>query len=190
VPIHVGDLSRRFLGETGHPQVLRLRGLVGRSPLIDGEVLRAGYADRVEVAPLASSQRVANVMRGNRSRDTKPEVAVRRLLHARGRRFRVNLRPLASLRRTADIVFTRQRVAVFIDGCYWHGCPDHYVASKTNCEYWNTKIATNVARDAETTTELQKAGWTVLRYWSHVRPEDVVDSILSRLRENLDRQAD
>lgn len=163
---------------------------MGRDPLIDGEVLRAGYAGQVEVAPSASSQRVSNVMRGNRSRDTKPEVAVRRLLHARGRRFRVNIRPLVSLRRTADIVFTRHRIAVFIDGCYWHGCPEHYVASKTNSEYWNTKIASNITRDAETTAELEKAGWIVLRYWSHVRPEDVVDSILARLGGNRGRKAD
>lgn len=120
-------------------------------------------------------------MRGNRSRDTKPEIAVRRLLHARGRRFRVNLRPLVSLRRTADIVFTRHRIAVFIDGCYWHGCPEHYVASKTNEDYWHTKIETNVTRDEQTTMELRRAGWTVLRYWSHVPPEDVVDSILAHL---------
>ncbi|QSR32305.1 hypothetical protein CFI00_17785 [Nocardioides sp. S5] len=69
-------------------------------------------------------------MRGNRSRDTKPELAVRRLLHAEGLRYRVNARPLPEVRRTADIVFRAKRIAVFIDGCYWHGCPEHYVPSK------------------------------------------------------------
>lgn len=132
-------------------------------------------------APIASSQRVANVMRGNRSRDTAPELSVRRLLHARGRRFRVNLRPVASLRRTADILFTRHRIAVFIDGCYWHGCPEHYVASRTNEEYWHPKIKANATRDEDTTMKLRSAGWIVLRYWSHVPPEEVVDSILAHL---------
>lgn len=78
-------------------------------------------------------------MRGNRSRDTKPELAVRRLLHARGLCYRVNARPLPSLRRTADIVFRGKRVAVFIDGCYWHGCPEHYVPSKSNVDYWGAE---------------------------------------------------
>ncbi|WP_343466999.1 very short patch repair endonuclease [Rhodococcus aetherivorans] len=116
-------------------------------------------------------------MRGNRSRDTKPELAVRRLLHKQGLRYRVNVRPLPSLRRTADIVFPSKHIAVFIDGCYWHGCPQHYVASKSNREYWDAKISMNRARDAETTETLANSGWTVLRYWSHVRPEIIADSI-------------
>ena len=93
----------------------------------------------------------------------------------------MNLRPVVSIRRTADIVFTRQRIAVFIDGCYWHGCPEHYVASKTNQDYWHPKIKANITRDEDTTTKLSKAGWTVLRYWSHVPPEEVVESILAHL---------
>ncbi|MGO2746902.1 very short patch repair endonuclease [Microbacterium sp.] len=121
----------------------------------------------------ASSPRVAKVMRGNRSRDTKPEMAVRRLLHARGLRYRVNARPLPSLPRTADIVFPRKRIAVFIDGCFWHGCPEHYVPSKSNRDYWAPKIAANAARDVETTRTLSAAGWTILRYWSHTPPEEV-----------------
>ncbi|MGO2469908.1 MAG: very short patch repair endonuclease [Microbacterium gubbeenense] len=112
-------------------------------------------------------------MRGNRSRDTKPEMAVRRLLHARGLRYRVNARPLPSLPRTADIVFPRKRIAVFIDGCFWHGCPEHYVPSKSNRDYWAPKIAANAARDVETTRTLSAAGWTILRYWSHTPPEEV-----------------
>lgn len=120
-------------------------------------------------------------MRGNRSRDTKPELAVRRLLHAQGMRYRVNVRPLPSLRRTADIVFTGTRIAVFLDGCYWHGCPEHYVASKSNRDYWESKIATNMARDAETTRVLSAAGWTVRRYWSHMHPEEVAGSIRDRV---------
>ena len=125
----------------------------------------------------ASSPHSAKVMRGNRSRDTKPELAVRRLLYAEGFRYRVNFRPVPSLRRTADIVFTTSRIAVFIDGCYWHGCPEHYVPSKSNVEYWRSKIEANVTRDAETTAVLSSAGWSVLRYWSHDCPADIVNSI-------------
>lgn len=109
-------------------------------------------------------------MRGNRSRDTKPELAVRRLLHAEGLRYRVNARPLPEVRRTADIVFRAKRIAVFIDGCYWHGCPAHYVPSKSNRDYWKGKIEANVARDAQTNVLLSDAGWTVLRYWAHDQP--------------------
>ncbi|TQJ14682.1 T/G mismatch-specific endonuclease [Yimella lutea] len=121
-------------------------------------------------------------MRGNRSRDTKPELAVRRLLHAEGLRYRVNVRPLPSLRRTADIVLASKRIAVFIDGCYWHGCPEHYVASKSNRDYWDVKIETNAARDAQTNAALSDAGWTVLRYWSHDRPENIAASIQDSVR--------
>lgn len=116
-------------------------------------------------------------MRGNRSRDTKPELAVRRLVHASGLRYRVNARPLPSLRRTADMVFPRRRVAVFIDGCFWHGCPEHYVPSTSNRDYWAPKTAANAARDAETIRTLSDAGWTVLRYWSHMPPEEVAASV-------------
>lgn len=122
-------------------------------------------------------------MRGNRSRDTKPEMAVRKLLHADGLRYRVDFRPLPGLRRTADVVFTRQRIAVFIDGCYWHGCPNHYVASKSHQAYWGPKIAANVARDAETTRLLSAAGWSVLRYWAHLRPEDIAASVAGHIAE-------
>jgi len=112
-------------------------------------------------------------MLGNKARDTKPELAVRRLLHAHGFRYRVNFRLDPSLRRTADIVFTRCRVAVFIDGCFWHGCPLHGTSPKANAEYWGPKLARNVERDLETTAFLTASGWTVLRFWEHENPADV-----------------
>lgn len=120
-------------------------------------------------------------MRGNRSRDTKPELSVRRLLHAAGYRYRVNHRPLPGLRRTADIVFPRKRVAVFVDGCFWHGCPEHHVPSKTNSTYWSVKIENNVRRDRETDAALREADWTVLRYWSHEPPDLVTLDIRSKI---------
>src|SRR4051794_22724785 len=103
-----------------------------------------------ETRSWASSPGVRRGMQANRSRDTQPELAVRRALRARGvRGYRVDFPPLPQVRRRADVVFTRQRVVVMIDGCFWHGCPDHYVRSKTNTEYWGSKIARNRERDAE-----------------------------------------
>lgn len=116
-------------------------------------------------------------MQANRSRDTSPELAVRRILHARGLRYRVAYRPEPSLRRTADIVFTKQRVAVFIDGCYWHSCPEHGTRARSNAIYWSEKLARNAARDKDTTERLQAAGWTVLRFWEHEDPVKVADRV-------------
>ncbi|MEU0883095.1 very short patch repair endonuclease [Lentzea sp. NPDC005914] len=125
----------------------------------------------------ASSHEVRASMRGNKSRDTGPEVKLRSLLHARGLRYRVSARPLPSLRRTADIVFPKARVAVFVDGCYWHGCSEHYRPSSTNSEFWWKKIAGNRERDAETNQLLSEAGWTVVRAWEHEEPERVADRV-------------
>ncbi|MBW1604561.1 very short patch repair endonuclease [Streptomyces sp. JJ66] len=110
-------------------------------------------------------------MQAIRSRDTKPERVIRQLVHAHGLRYRVAARPLPGLRRTADLVFRPVKVAVFVDGCYWHGCPEHYVPPKTNPGYWSGKVAGNVARDQDTNTLLSEAGWTVLRFWEHESPE-------------------
>lgn len=115
----------------------------------------------------ASSAARRRNMQAVRSRDTKPEQLIRRLLHARGLRYRVAARPVPDLRRTADIVFRPAKVAVFIDGCYWHGCPEHYVAPRTNPEFWSAKVAGNMARDRDTDQQLTAAGWTVLRFWEH-----------------------
>lgn len=123
------------------------------------------------------------VMQGNRSRDTRPELAVRRLLHRAGLRYRVAYRPEPRLRRTADVVFTRQRIAVFIDGCFWHGCPDHgQVATKQNAEYWGQKFVRNRERDLETNELLTAAGWHVLRFWEHEPPADVAAAIIAAVR--------
>ncbi|QGH70857.1 DNA mismatch endonuclease Vsr [Pseudactinotalea sp. HY158] len=116
-------------------------------------------------------------MRGNKGRDTRPELAVRRAVHALGLRYRVNIRPEPALRRTADLVFTKQKVAVFIDGCFWHGCPEHHTVAKTNADYWATKVRDNMARDRETTSQLVAAGWRVLRFWEHEGTDDVARRI-------------
>lgn len=129
----------------------------------------------------ASTEGSRNSMRSNRRRDTSPELAVRRLLHAAGLRYRVDFAPLGG-RRRADIVFTRQCVAVFIDGCYWHGCPDHATFPKRNSDYWLPKLARNVERDRETDHSLREAGWTVLRFWEHESPDDVAHRIAVAVR--------
>lgn len=101
---------------------------------------------------------------------------MRRLLHAAGLRYRVDFAPLGG-RRRADIVFTRRRIAVFIDGCYWHGCPKHATLPKRNADYWLPKLERNIERDRETDAILQAAGWRVLRHWEHEDPAIVADAI-------------
>ncbi len=125
----------------------------------------------------ASSDAARKTMQGNRGRDTRAELAVRRLVHAAGLSYRVNARPEPDLRRTADLLFTRVRVAVFIDGCYWHGCPEHFSVPATNLDYWSTKISQNQARDLETTALLAAHGWLVLRFWEHEPPTTVAERI-------------
>lgn len=129
-------------------------------------------------------------MSRTRSRDTGPEMAIRRLLHAAGYRYRVNLRVERSLRRTVDVAFTSSRVAVFVDGCFWHRCPLHYVEPKTRSEFWRAKISRNVERDQETTAALNDAGWTVLRFWEHASPEDAVATIIATINDSAARARD
>ncbi|MFG3345579.1 very short patch repair endonuclease [Streptomyces sp. NPDC048018] len=114
-------------------------------------------------------------------RDTAPEVAVRKLLHAAGLRFRVNVPVPGMPRRTIDIAWTNARIAVFLDGCFWHGCPEHATQPKANADWWRAKLDKNMARDLETTKHLEAAGWTVLRFWEHESPEEVA-LIVSRAR--------
>lgn len=116
-------------------------------------------------------------MQGNRSRDTKPELRLRSILHRRGLRYRVAARPIPGIRRTADVVFTRVRVAVFVDGCFWHGCPEHYRRPSSNVGYWDAKVQRNVARDREVEALLADAGWTVIRAWEHEDPAVVADRV-------------
>ncbi|WP_427869568.1 very short patch repair endonuclease [Leucobacter luti] len=130
----------------------------------------------------ASSEAIRKSMQGNHGRDTKPELAVRRLVHAAGLRYRVNARPEKDLRRTADLLFTRARTAVFIDGCYWHGCPKHSTTPATNKDYWEAKLLRNRSRDIETTAVLEERGWLVLRFWEHENPVAVADRVVGSVR--------
>lgn len=117
-----------------------------------------------------------------RRRDTKPELALRRLLHAAGLRYRVDRAPLPGLRRRADVVFTRAHVAVYVDGCFWHSCPVHATHPRNNAQWWADKLAANVARDRDTDRRLEEAGWTVVRIWEHEDPAVAAEKVLSAVR--------
>lgn len=129
-------------------------------------------------APVASSEAARATMRANRGRDTGPELAVRRALHRMGLRYRVDHPLPFDRRRRADIAFTRARVAVFIDGCFWHGCPDHGTTPRTNTRFWSQKIARNRERDLDTTERLEAEGWVALRFWEHEDPRTVARAIV------------
>lgn len=116
-------------------------------------------------------------MRANRRRDTGPEIALRRELHRRGLRFRVDYAPMAGLRSKADIVFTRARVAVFIDGCFWHACPEHGNLPRANRDWWRIKLEATVARDRRNEQILREAGWHVIRVWEHEPVQVAADRI-------------
>lgn len=129
-------------------------------------------------------------MQGNRSHDTRPELAVRRLVHAQGLRYRIHARPEADIRRTADMLFRSAKIAIFIDGCYWHGCPDHFQLPVTNVSYWDQKINRNRERDVNTTAVLGERGWRVLRFWEHEDPSGIAQHIGSVVRQAFaDRDA-
>ena len=121
-------------------------------------------------------------MQGNKRRDTRPELAVRRTVHAAGLRYRVDAKPLPDLNRRADLVFTRAKVAVFVDGCFWHGCPEHGTTARTNAAYWAAKIRGNQARDLDTDRRLVDAGWTVIRVWEHDDPNSIAEAVQALVR--------
>ncbi|WP_405480927.1 very short patch repair endonuclease [Streptomyces sp. NBC_00009] len=138
-----------------------------------------------------SSPGVSARMSRQASKDTAPEVAVRRLLHASGLRYRLNVRVPDMPRRTIDIAFPGAKVAVFMDGCFWHGCPEHATQPKANAEWWRTKLDRNMGRDIETTSHLTAAGWTVLRFWEHESPDVVageVRNVVDRKRSGVQKQ--
>lgn len=132
-------------------------------------------------------------MQSTRRRDTAPELVLRRELHRRGKRFRVDRSPLDGMRRRADIVFPRQRVAVYIDGCFWHACPAHGTMPRNNAVWWAVKLAQNQARDRDTDRQLREAGWQAVRIWEHVSASeaaDVVEAQLAQAGESVLRRPD
>ena len=136
--------------------------------------------------PKPTSPVATRKMRANRRLDTKPEVALRSLLHRSGLRFRIDY----AIRRSSgkavhcDIAFTRRKLAVFVDGCFWHCCPEHGTIPKSNRAYWIPKLRENVERDRAVDFELLEAGWRVLRFWEHVFPEKAKTEVLDALDQH------
>lgn len=120
-------------------------------------------------------------MQVTRRRDTAPELALRRELHRRGLRFRVDMPPIRGLRRRADVLFTRHKVAVYVDGCFWHRCPQHATSPRANADWWASKLEGNVRRDRDTDERLSSAGWTVVRVWEHEDPTEAVERVVAVL---------
>lgn len=118
-----------------------------------------------------------------RQQGTGAEMELRRALHAMGLRYRVHVPLLSKPRRVADIVFPGPRVAVFVDGCFWHGCPEHATWPKKNADFWREKIEANRARDADTNSRLEQLGWEVVRIWSHEAAADAAGRIARIVRE-------
>lgn len=118
-------------------------------------------------------------------RDTRPELALRRVLYSRGLRYRVDRPVLTGVRRRPDLVFIGARVAVFVDGCFWHGCPDHATWPASNAVFWREKIEANRQRDADTDARLAAAGWIVVRVWEHENPIVAADRVEAAVREPL-----
>jgi DNA mismatch endonuclease (patch repair protein) len=144
--------------------MLRSGHLVGRSPQMD--------------APLASDETTHIRMVAQRRRDTDCEMTIRRILHKSGLRYRVDAAVTSNQRFRADLVFTRARVAVFIDGCFWHGCPEHASLPARNRSWWERKMKYNRDRDARATRLHELEGWTVFRYWSHEDPRKVASELI------------
>lgn len=136
-----------------------------------------------EQQPKPQSQAVSQRMQRVRRENTSPEVALRSQLHRLGLRFRVHIRATPKSLAKPDIVFTRSRIAVFVDGCFWHACPEHASWPKTNRVWWRKKILANVHRDRQHDAELTEAGWTVVRVWEHENPEVAAATILSIVRQ-------
>lgn len=144
-----------------------------------------GAGERVSY-PTTANPGVRSVMRANRRRDTKPEVALRSALHRRGLRFR-NDAPVATSERSVrvDVALPRHRVAVFVDGCFWHCCPEHGTRPRSNSDYWRPKLERNVQRDATANELLKAAGWRVMRVWEHQDPEEAASLIDQLVRTSV-----
>jgi DNA mismatch endonuclease (patch repair protein) len=117
-----------------------------------------------------------------RRRDTEPEMLIRKEAHRRGLRYRVDAPLPGMARRRADLLFAGPKVAVFVDGCFWHSCPEHTSIPQANREWWVQKLETNQARDRATDCHLEALGWTVLRFWEHADPFEAVDAIARAVR--------
>ncbi|MFD5867411.1 very short patch repair endonuclease [Corynebacterium sp. NPDC060344] len=144
------------------------------------EVSGGGVVSAERRGPTPLNSQVSRNLSRVKRRDTKPEIQLRRELHRRGLRFRVDYGGVSG---HPDVAFTRVKIAAFIDGCFWHGCSIHGSLPKNNAEWWRAKIQRNRERDAHVTAELRVMGWVVLRYWTHDDIDEVADEIEDTWRE-------
>jgi DNA mismatch endonuclease (patch repair protein) len=127
-------------------------------------------------------------MQANKGRDTGPELALRRALHAAGLRYRVGAHPIPGSRQTVDIVFPRARVAVEVRGCFWHGCPDHHRPARRHAAFWKDKVAGTIGRDQAKRKALEAAGWALLAVWEHEDVADAAERIAAAVAERRRRR--
>lgn len=133
--------------------------------------------DGIEPERIRPEARLTERFSAQARQSTKPELALRREMHRRGLRYRVQYRVPGIPRRRVDVVFTKARLAVFVDGCFWHACPEHCVIPKANREWWEWKFASNRQRDADTDLRLHDLGWRVLRLWEHESAASMCDEV-------------
>lgn len=129
------------------------------------------------------SEKTRARMMAQAKRDTSPELTLRRALHRRGLRYRVDVSPAGRVRGRADVVFPREKIAIYVDGCFWHQCPEHGSMPRSNRAWWRAKLEENVARDRRVDQQLTAAGWLVLRVWEHEDPEEAADRIERHVRD-------
>jgi len=132
--------------------------------------------------PVPSSEEARKRMENQPQRDTHPEKKIRTILHQMGLRYRIDYRPIPGIRCKADFAFIRPKVAVFVDGCFWHGCPEHGTWPKANASFWRDKIETNRRRDDDTNRRLEENGWLPIRIWEHDDPEKAAKKIAKHIR--------
>lgn len=166
---------RRWLGK----RHIKKRGFLANLRTMSNKTARR--RTNATPRPKPSSEAVKNRMAAQKQRDTGPEVQIRLRLHAQGYRYRVDYK-CSAFRGRIDIAFPTRKVAVFIDGCFWHSCPSHGSRPKSNASWWKKKLRANETRDRQADASLQRAGWTVIRAWEHEDPRDVVTRIIKRVR--------
>lgn len=140
--------------------------------------------------PPPSSEAARNRMKAVRRKGTKAELELRAALIELGLDFEINRPPCPGLRREADILFPQERIAVFVDGCFWHGCPIHGTMAKANAQFWKEKIERNKRRDADTNQRLREKGWCVVRVWEHVPPKIAAERIRDIVMKRRERKTD
>ena len=173
---------QRLLPQTPHAPLARRTRLSRVAQEIAQNIASEPAGTAAKPYPFPTSAGVTANMKANRRTNTKPELALRTALHAMGYRYRKDHRLDLPLRRVRpDIAFTRRKVAVFVDGCFWHACPEHGSKPRNNEWYWGPKLLRNVERDRANDAALTLAGWSVIRLWEHVPLDEAVTTVVTAL---------